>query len=96
MEKKYSVKILLKNLVDCLDIIEESVIIVKSKNIDEIKEQVELYVERLNANSRDSKIFELISILDYFEIKENIQIDDSFVDVYSRYLNKEELEIYGI
>ena len=95
MDRKFSVKIVLKNLLDSLEIFEESVVIVKSDNVDNIKEKIDLYVDTLNENS-ENKIFELVSILDYFEIKEEIHIEDTFVDIYSRFLNNEELKLYEL
>ncbi|HHX67000.1 MAG: hypothetical protein WAO56_11260 [Miniphocaeibacter sp.] len=94
MCKNFSVKILLKDSLDSIEIFEEAVIIVKLNRIDEIKEKVELYIESLNNESEDGKVFELVSIIDYYELHNNISIDTDFLDVYSRYLNQEEIKAY--
>lgn len=92
MERIFSVRILLKH---STDLYEESVIAIKLNSIDEVKNKVELYVENLNKNN-DEKIFELISVLDYYEIDSNINIVDNFADIYSRFLNIDELECYAL
>lgn len=94
MLKNFSVKILLKYSLDSVEIFEEAVIIVKLKRIDEIKEKVELYIQSLNNDSEDGKVLELVSIIDYYELHNNISIDSDFVEVYSRYLNYEEIKAY--
>ncbi len=94
MEKIISVKLLLKYSLDSTEIFEESVVIVKLNSIDEIKDKVNSYIENLNEGNEDSKIFELVSIIDYYEV-DNISIEDNFADIYSRYLNSEELKNYA-
>lgn len=90
MEKIFSVRIILKY---SKELYEESVIAVKLNSVDEIKNKVDLYVENLNKNNEE-KIFELVSIQDYYEIESNINIEDNFADVYSRFLNRDELKAY--
>lgn len=94
MEKNISVKLLLKYSLDSSEIFEESVIIVKLNSIDEIKYGVDSYIENLNKENEDKKIFELVSIIDYYEV-DNISIENNFADIYSRYLNSEELKNYA-
>ncbi|QQK06986.1 hypothetical protein [Miniphocaeibacter halophilus] len=94
MLKNFSVKILLKYSLDSVEIFEESVIIVKLNRIDEIKEKIEMYIQSLNNESEDEKVLELVSIIDYYELHNNISIDNDFVDVYSRYLSHEEIKAY--
>lgn len=94
MEKIISVKLLLKYSLDSTEIFEESVIIVKLNSIDEIKDRVNSYIDNLNEENEDNKILELVSIIDYYEV-DNISIEDNFADIYSRYLNSEELKNYA-
>ena len=91
MKKKYSIKILLKYSLDSSKIYEESIIIAKMDKIEDIKDKVDLYVSSLNKEVDDGNFIELVSIISYYEIEDKILLDGDFIDVYSRYLNSEEI-----
>ncbi|MDO5017994.1 MAG: hypothetical protein Q4E02_01705 [Lagierella massiliensis] len=93
MKKLFSIRILLSCKVDSKELFEESLIIVKLNNIDEIKDAVSSYVEDLDEEHED-KIFKVISILDYYEIHDEVNFSQDYSQIYSRFLSSEELELY--
>lgn len=92
MDKNYSIKILLKYSLDSAEVYEESIILVKMNKIEDIREKVDFYIKSLNDEIDDENIIELVSIISYYEIENKISLQESFIDIYSRYLNKEEIE----
>ena len=96
MNKNYSIKILLKYSLDSTEIYEESIILVKMNKIEDIREKVDSYIKSLNDEIEDENIIELVSIISYYEIENKIFLEDNFVDLFSRYLNKEEIELCKI
>ncbi|WP_300408813.1 hypothetical protein [Lagierella sp.] len=93
MKKLFSIKILLLCQVDSREVYEETLILVKLDNIDDLKDKVYSYVEKLN-EEYENKIFNLVSILDYYEISDEIEFPREFVQIYSRFINREELDLY--
>ena len=96
MNKNYSIKILLKYSLDSTEIYEESIILVKKNKIEDIREKVDSYIKSLNDEIEDENIIELVSIISYYEIENKIFLEDNFIDLFSRYLNKEEIELCKI
>ena len=96
MNKNYSIKILLKYSLDSTEIYEESIILVKMNKIEDIREKVDSYIKSLNDEIEDENIIELVSIISYYEIENKIFLEDNFIDLFSRYLNKEEIELCKI
>ena len=93
MKKLFSIKILLKCQVESREVFEETLIMVDLENIDNLKDKVHSYVDNLNKEYED-KILSLVSILDYYEISEEIELKEDFAVLYSRFINREELDLY--
>ena len=93
MKKIFSIRLLLKCKVNSREVFEEALLLVKLNNIDDIQEIITAYMNDLEEEN-DNKIFELISLLDYYEVTDEIEFSVPYLQIYSRFIGEEELELY--
>lgn len=93
MKKIFSIRILLKCKVNSKIIFEEALLLVKLNNIDDMKEIINSYIANLDEENED-KIFELVSLLDYYEVTDEIDFTSPYLQIYSRFIGQEELDLY--
>ncbi len=93
MKKIFSIRLLLGCKVDSREVFEEALLLVKLNNIDDIQEIITAYMNDLEEEN-DNKIFELISLLDYYEVTDEIEFSVPYLQIYSRFIGEEELELY--
>lgn len=93
MKKIFSIRLLIKCKVNSREVFEEALLLVKLNNIDNIKEIITSYMNDLEEENED-KIFELVSLLDYYEVTDEIDFPLDYLQIYSRFIGKEELDLY--
>lgn len=93
MKKIFSIRLLLKCKVNSRGVFEEALLLVKLNNIDDIQDIITSYMNDLEEENED-KIFELVSLLDYYEVTDEIDFPLEYLQIYSRFIGKEELDLY--
>lgn len=94
MKMTLSVKLLLEHSTIKSEVFEESIVIFEIDKIEDLKMEVDKYIDKLNRDCLDEDcVVKLVSIADYWEMVETLP--PSFVnkEVYCKYLNPEEVYI---
>lgn len=89
-----SVKLLLEHIAIKSKIFEESIVIFEIDKLEDLRNEVEKYIAKLNENCEDGEgIVKLVSIIDYWEMEEDLPSSFNNKEIYCKYLNPEEIYI---